>query len=145
MSKIVIDASALLRFVDNEAGADRVESLLNRARVGELDLLMSAVNWGEVGYAVLKAHGLEQARVLLPKLSSVPLRIVPVDRDDAERAAAFKHAHRIPYADSFAGSLALTEGAPLVTADHDFRSLPRSLVKVDILPVKSKPGVRRSV
>ena len=134
-----MDASALLRFVDNEAGADLVEAFLNRARVGELDLLMSAVNWGEVGYAVLKAHGPEQAGVLLPKLCSVPLRIVPVDRDAAERAAAFKHAHGIPYADSFAGSLALAEKAPLVTADNDFRGLPRSLIKVDILPAKSRP------
>ena len=138
MSQVVLDASALLRFVDGETGSERVEDLLNRARLGTVDLRMSAVNWGEVVYCVLKAHGLGQARKLLPKLRSMPISIVAADAERAERAAAFKHSYRVPYADAFAGSLALDQHAELITADHDFKVVPVDVLKIDILPVKSK-------
>ena len=139
MSKTVIDASALLRFVDGETGAERVEDLLNRARQETVELLMSSINWGEVVYSVLKAHGPDNGRALLPKLRNLPISIVPADASGAETAAKFKHAYRIPYADSFAGSLAVNENASLLTADHDFKVLPAGVLKIDFLPVKSKP------
>ncbi len=139
MTKLVIDASALLRFVDGEAGSEHVESLLNRARLGAVELLMSAVNWGEIVYSVLKAHGPDQARKLLPRLRSMPIVIMDVDAEHAEMAAKFKNAYKVRYADSFAGSLAVSEHAALLTADHDFKSVPAGVLKVDLLPVKSKP------
>jgi predicted nucleic acid-binding protein len=138
VSKAVIDASALLRFVDGETGSEHVEELLNRARLGTIELLMSSINWGEVVYSVLRAHGAERGRKLLPKLRSLPISIVSADAAGADLAATFKHTYRIPYADSFAGSLALNEHASLLTADHDFKALPESLLEIDFLPVKSK-------
>jgi predicted nucleic acid-binding protein len=138
VSKAVLDASALLRFVDGETGSERVEELLNRARTGTVELLMSSINWGEVVYSVLKAHGAEQGRKLLPKLRSLPISVVSVDAAGADSAATFKHTYGIPYADSFAGSLAMNEHASLVTADHDFKALPESLLEIDFLPAKSK-------
>jgi ribonuclease VapC len=138
MTKAVIDASALLRFIDGESGCDRVEETLNEARLGSVELLISAVNWGEVVYAVLRAHGSDEAQKLVPRLRALPFSIAGADAEHAELAAAFKHAHKVPYADSFAGSLALSQDATLLTADHDFKTIPSKIVKIDFLPVKSK-------
>ena len=47
MTTYVLDASAILRFTDKEAGFDQVRDLFVRATQGEVDLLLSAVNWGK--------------------------------------------------------------------------------------------------
>ena len=138
MTRLVIDAMALLRFIDGETGSERVESILNRARLQAVELLMSAVNWGEIVYSVLKAHGPDQDGKLLPKLRSMPIVIMDVNAEDAAMAATFNKAYKIPYADSFAGSLAISEPAALLTADHDFKFLPSNVLKVDVLPAKPK-------
>ena len=125
---MVVDASALLRFVDGGDGSENVENLLDHARLGS------------IVYSVLRAHGAEQGRKLLGKLRSLPISIVPADVDSAEMAAEFKHTYKIPYADSFAGSLAMKEHASLLTADHDFKGLPAGKLNINFLPAKSSVG-----
>jgi predicted nucleic acid-binding protein len=134
---IVLDASALLRFLDDEAGAERVERLLNQAASGEAVLLMSAVNWGEVIYAVTHRQGVSAAAELLRRLSSLRITIIPCSSEDAMQAALFKAQHKIPYADAFAASLAIENSATLLTADYDFKNLPAGTLKIEFLPSKS--------
>ena len=138
MTTTVLDASALLRFLDGEPGAEHVERLLLRCASGEMTLLMSAMNWGEVVYAITRRNGIQAAGELINKLSGLRLTIVSCGATEAEEAAFFKERYNIPYADAFAGSLALRESATLVTADFDFKSLPSSLLKIDFLPLKPK-------
>jgi predicted nucleic acid-binding protein len=132
----VLDASALLRFLDDEPGAERVQSLLSRARAGEAELLMSAVNWGEVIYAIARKRGADAARDLAAKLSTLPLAIIACSITEAMEAGLFKERFHLPFADAFAGSLALRRAATLVTADFDFKSLPSGTLKIDFLPRK---------
>ena len=131
----VLDASALLRFLDDEAGAERVEQLLNQAASGDLALSMSAVNWGEVIYAVAHRQGLDAANELLRKLSSLS-SVVPCSGEDAVQAALFKARYKIPYADAFAACLAAQNLACLITADYDFKRLPSGTLKIELLPIK---------
>ena len=53
MKTYVLDASALMTFFENRAGADKVEELLVDAADAGRPLAMSVVNWGEVYYADL--------------------------------------------------------------------------------------------
>jgi PIN domain nuclease of toxin-antitoxin system len=139
MSEYVLDASALLRFLDREPGFDRIAALLKQAAKGGAALLVSAVNWGEVVSVLYRVHGLSAARATASKLHALPLTIVAVDADRAEEASIFKQDFKVPYADAFAGSLALREKAVLVTADYDFKPAART-IKVEFLPdKKSKP------
>ncbi len=139
----VLDASALLRFTDGEPGFERVRDLYAEAVGGDVRLLMSAVNWGEVVLAVLRRGGLNMQSIL-DNLTALPMTIVPVDAAEASRAAHFKFLHRVPYADAFAGALALapfgrddsTIGATLVTADNDFRTIPEAAMAIEFLPGK---------
>ena len=79
------------------------------------------------------------ARATASKLRALPLTIVATDADRAEEAGIFKQDFKVPYADSFAGSLAVQEKATLVTADFDFKAAVRS-IKIEFLPEKkSKP------
>ena len=51
MKRVVLDASALMTFLEYRPGADRVEDLIRLGIEGKRQLLMSAVNWGEVYYS----------------------------------------------------------------------------------------------
>lgn len=133
--KYVLDASSLLRFLDDEAGAQRIEELLNKARTGGSELLISAVNWGEVVYTLARTQGPGRSREMINNLRSLPLTIVSATDSRAEEAAWFKEEFKIPYADSFAGSLARYENVPLVTADYDFKNVA-TVIKVEFLPAK---------
>jgi ribonuclease VapC len=76
---IVLDASALLAFVQGEPGAEVVEeTLLDGASCG-------AANWSEVAQKVRAAgRDWDLVRALL---ASYPLEVEPVSVDDAEWAA----------------------------------------------------------
>jgi predicted nucleic acid-binding protein len=138
MVTTVLDASALVRFLDDEPGAELVERLINKAASGELTLLISAVNWGEVVYAVAHRLGLEAVRQLLNKLSNLQLTVAACTGEDAAEAALFKARFKIPYADAFAACLAIRNSAALITADYDFKTLPPEALKIEYLPAKPK-------
>jgi len=135
MSTYVLDARALLRYIDREPGFDRVAGLLKRATRGGIGLLVSAVNWGEMASVLYQVHASSVAHVTLAKMRTLPLTILSVDADHAEEAGRFKQDFKTPYADAFAGSLALREKATLVTADFDFKSAANT-IKIEFLPSK---------
>jgi ribonuclease VapC len=120
----VLDASALLNFLANGPGAERVERLLKGARPAT-PLLVSAVNWGEVFYISRQRHGEESARQTLADLLQLAIRIVPVDIAQVLKAAELKAVHKIPYVDCLAAALATLSQATLVTSDRDFEKLGR--------------------
>lgn len=133
----VLDASAILRFTDKEPGFERVRALLHSATTGELKLWMSAVNWGEIVTVLYRRHGLVAAKAIAGNLSSLPLTIVSIDALAAERAGIFRQDFSVPYADAFAGSLAMAEQAVLVTADFDFKPAAGTM-KIEFLTTRAK-------
>jgi len=138
MTTYVLDASAILRFTDREAGFDRVRDLLIRAAQGEVELLLCAVNWGEVVGALYKRAGGVAALMssVAANLAALPLTIIAAEKDLAEAAAILKHDFKVPFVDAFAGSLALHKNATLVTADYDFKSVPSGTMNIEFLPAK---------
>jgi len=133
----VLDASALLRFLENESGAIQVEALIKQAKQGEITTLMSAVNWSEILHYVLRKHGPAAMRSIESRLQSVQITILAVDAVGAAQAAEFRHQHQVPFADAFAGATAEQNRATLMTADYDFHGLKTSF-KINLLPIKPK-------
>ena len=119
----VLDANAVLDFLENNPGAQRVELLFQEARQRNAMLFMSAVNWGEVYYFALQHRGEEPARKALANLSRIPIELVPVDEAQALKAGEIKVRHKIPYVDALAAALAVLRDATLVTSDRDFEKL----------------------
>jgi predicted nucleic acid-binding protein len=135
----VLDASALLRFLDREPGAERVRDLLQGAVRKRNQLLLSAANWGELVHAIYKRNS-DNAEAILADMQRLPITIVPVDVADATVAGKLKWKYRIPYADALAAALTVSRSqsdrAVLVTADYDFKSLEKGLITIEFLPAK---------
>jgi ribonuclease VapC len=139
----VLDSYAVLTYLQNEAGADRVEALLAEAQSGRVCLYLSAVNFGEVAYIVQRKAGAEGLRSLLLALDTLPLRIVDATRELALRAAGIKAKAAIAYADCFAVALAQSLDAPVVTGDPEFGGVA-ALVSVEWLPPNHLPAPSES-
>jgi predicted nucleic acid-binding protein len=139
MVTYVLDASAILRYLDGEAGAERVKVLLKEHLAGKSQAAMSAVHWGEVAGIVRKRHGATGMGVALSRLSAFGIEVVPVDAERAVNSAVIKLERKIPYADAFGVDLA--GDSPdhiLVTADFDVKPA-RQDVRIEFLPLKPKP------
>jgi predicted nucleic acid-binding protein len=120
MKTYVLDASALMTFFEDRAGADKVEELLAKAAEAKRPLVMSVVNWGEVYYSVWRARGEKAAAAKLHEIAQLPIQIVDADMELSKLAASLKAEHNLPYADCFAAALAHARKATLVTSDKDF-------------------------
>jgi ribonuclease VapC len=108
---VVLDASAILAFVQEEAGADVVEgALLEQARCG-------AANWSEVAQKVLAAaRDWDLVRALL---ISYDIEIEAVSTGDAEWAARrWRRGEGLSLADRLCLGLAERLDAEVLTADR---------------------------
>lgn len=125
MKRFVLDANALLDFLENGPAAEKVGRLLQGASQQQ-PLLVSVANWGEVVYLSWQRVGEERARQALAQLSRFPISIVSVDLPQALKAGEIKALHHIPYVDCLAAALAMLNQSTLVTADRDFEKLGRN-------------------
>ncbi|MFT3799424.1 PIN domain-containing protein [Microbacterium sp.] len=107
---VVVDASAVLAFLRDEPGAERVEVALDDGAV------IGAANWSEVAQKVrLHGDGWPVSRALL---ESYGLVIEPVTRADAEHAAAtWRAGSGLSLADRLCLALGTRLGATVLTAD----------------------------
>jgi len=121
----VLDANAVLDFVESGRGAKTVERLLHEAHRQQSVILISVVNWGEVLYLLWNRRGEQKARETLESLSPLPLRITSVDLLQACKAGEIKAQHKMAFVDCLAAALAELHGATIVTGDRDFEKLGR--------------------
>ena len=117
----VIDAWALIAWLLDQAAASTVESLIQKADSGNLQLLMSWMNVGEVYYIISKRHGHGRAENFLKRLPSLPIKLMLPDEEGILAAAKVKAAHPISFSDAFAIALAQAEKASVITGDDEIR------------------------
>jgi len=136
MITYVLDASALIRFVDDEAGAERVEAILSACAASQAAISISAVQWGEVAANYRKRFGPAQETYIMSTILPSEATIVPATAERAVRAARFRVDRKISYADGFALDLAAdSQEHVLVTADYDFKTVD-DLARIEFLPAK---------
>jgi uncharacterized protein len=136
MTAYVLDASALLRYIDDEAGADRVEEIFGACVVRQADVHISAVQWGEVAGNLRKRLGASHEERIMSSLLPTECEIVPVSGERAIRAAGIKVDRKVAYADAIAIELAMDSSAHiLVTANFDFKDVA-DLANIEFLPPK---------
>ena len=123
----VLDSYALIAFFENQIGADKVSDLIKQARDSQTFLLLSLVNWGEVYYILYRAAGKQQAELALQSIDTLPIEIIPADREMTALAARLKATHKMSYADCFAAALAETKRAELITGDKEFKAVEKHI------------------
>ena len=135
MERKVLDAFALLAWMQGESGARRIREMLSAAENGDLELLMSVVNVGEVFYRLSRIRGQGDAEAFRQAVQhgEFPVTWVPAIDGRVWAAAAIKAKHTLSYADAFAVALAQECNAPVVTGDPEIVSLASSGVLVEPL------------
>jgi len=129
----LLDAWAVLAWLQEESGHLRVDALIRKARNKEVNLSMGIVNFGEVFYRYAKTKGIEEAKRVERAFRTLPINIIaPVEERLVMRAAHIKAQYPISYADAFAVALAEREKATLVTGDADFKRIEK-IIKVEWL------------
>ena len=129
MKNILFDSYAILKFYQDEDGADKVEKLLISSRQGDVQAFMSEINLGEVYYLTIRRLGLESAKEYLERFFELSIQIVSPSSDIILSAAEIKAEYAISYADCFAVATALKVNASIVTGDPEFKKVER-LVKI---------------
>jgi predicted nucleic acid-binding protein len=133
MVTYALDASAVLRYLDDEAGSDRVAEIIKLHLDGSCSAIVSAVHWGEIAGVICKVRGRSAMDLVLARLENFGLDIVPVSAERAVRAALIKLNTKIPYADAFGVELAAdSSDHALVTADFDLKPASKD-VKIEFL------------
>ncbi len=136
MTTYVLDASALLRYFDDEAGTERIIEIIRACAVGRARVCISAIQWGEIAGRLRKKVGAVQQANILNDLLPSEAEIIPVTGERALRAAEIRLDCGISYADAFAVELALeSNDHVLVTADYGFKSVT-DLIQLEFLPAK---------
>lgn len=121
--KKVIDSHALMAFLEREPGFEKIESLFVHAVEKDINLLMSAVNFGEVCYIVLRECGRQKLEEVVKAIESLPIDVLPADKELAKEAGDFKAYKKMSYADCFAAALAKVNKAELITGDKEFKEV----------------------
>lgn len=136
MTVFVLDSSAVLRYIDNEAGGDRVNAIFKACVRRQAEMRISALQWGEVAGYLRRQLGASGGKRALESLLPFELQIIPATSERAVRAAELRSDRKIPYIDAFAVELAMDSAENvLVTADFDFKCV-EDLARIEFLPAK---------
>jgi len=120
----VLDAWAVLTWLERGAAWPTVQALLEAASGGALELYINMINAGEVYYVLARRRGVLYAEEFLEDLdAALPVRVILPDRALIAQAARLKSRYPISYADGFAAATALELAAPLVTGDPELRTV----------------------
>ena len=123
----VVDSWALLCYLEQEPGFEKMIDLFEKAVESSKPLLMCIVNWGEVYYQITRRFGDEKAQEIEQLIETLPIRLVEADRDLTREAARIKAAKRIACADCFAVALARLEKGELYTGHPEFKLVEKDV------------------
>lgn len=126
MPRYVLDTSALLCYLRDEAGADQVFDILSSK---SSDTRMHRVNLGEIYYGILRKDGERKANEVYGFLVQYPVHYLE-DLSDPflVTVGRLKVHYGLGFADSFAAAAAVLNNAILVTKDNDFRPLEKKRI-----------------
>jgi predicted nucleic acid-binding protein len=118
----ILDACALVAFLDHEPGWEKVDALIMQARAGDILLYMHMVNLLEVYYGMRRDKGPEVAQEILDYVERSAIQIsddvsIPLIRE----AGRFKIAYDMSLADTFVCASASLLSATLVTSDGELK------------------------
>src|SRR5208282_5999359 len=99
MVTYVFDASALIAYSLETPGAPKVKELLKEATRGRSEILMSAVNFGEVYGFVLRQRGVDRARAMVSAVHPLPVEFFDATPQRCCHAAEIKLRYKLYYAD----------------------------------------------
>jgi predicted nucleic acid-binding protein len=136
MTVYVLDSSAVIRYIDSEAGAQRVNAILKECVDRRAAVCISALQWGEVAGNIRSRFGATEELRILSAILPSEVEIAPITAERAVLAAELKVDRQIAYADAIALELAReSSDHVLVTADYGFKAV-EDIAHIEFLPLK---------
>lgn len=129
----LLDASALLAFLEDEPGAEVVQGLLEAAQKGRCKLLLSFISLLETCSQVWFQEGEEAARLLYGRLTHLPLQTVGIQNDIQWLASEILVTRPVTVTEAWLFATARHLQATLVHKDPDLKRIDPS-VKLLSLP-----------
>ncbi|MGD0706839.1 MAG: type II toxin-antitoxin system VapC family toxin [Anaerolineaceae bacterium] len=120
---IVLDSWSIIAYLEDEPSGQKIADLIADANEEEIPLCMSVVNAGEVWYIIAREISEEEANSSIKQLRELRIQLKDADWELTQEAARFKSQHKMSYADCYAGALAKTMKADLVTGDKEFKAI----------------------
>ena len=128
----LLDTSALLSYIEDEAGADRVEQALKQPT--------TIVPWPvllETHYVTLQLRGQAEADRRIALIKQLNVKILwDMDESTLLTASRLKAEHRVSLAAAIIAAFAIRRGAVLMHKDPEFDALT-GLLPLEALPYKS--------
>ena len=119
MSDYVLDACALIAYLNGEPGQEKVLAVLEAAEQGTATVRMHRLNFYEVYYDAYRSGGPAVAEQFWVDVSQLPIDFVDILSETLlKEAAYFKVNYKISLADSIALGLTILHQAEVVTSDH---------------------------
>lgn len=119
-----------MTFFEDEADADLIEDLLEKAELNQVTIYVSFASFAEILYISIREQGLEIDSERQRQLETLPIIRVESNPQQTEIAGKWKAKHRISFADAFIAALAKEYQATLVHKDPEFQSLKNELPMV---------------
>ena len=123
----VLDSWALLCYLEQEPGYEKIIELFEKAVESSKPLLMCVVNWGEVYYQVARRFGDQKAQEIEQLIQTLPITLVEANKELTREAARIKATKRMAYADCFAVALTRLKKAELYTGDSEFKTVEKEV------------------
>jgi len=131
----LLDTSAILAFIEDEAGADRVEVALR--------LPTTLVPWPvllETHYITLQEEGQAEADRRIALIKQLEIEILwGMDESTLLTASRLKAAHHVSLADAVIAAFAIRRRAVLMHKDPELDALA-GLLQMEALPYKASAG-----
>jgi predicted nucleic acid-binding protein len=130
--RYLLDTSAVLTFLEDEDGAERVETLLRQE-----EIILPYLVLLETYYITLQEQTEDVADKRYALLKQLPATILwDVDEPTLLTAGRFKANHRLSLVDAIIAAFAKRQGAILVHKDPELETLAES-VEQEFLPYKT--------
>ncbi|MCL2043479.1 MAG: PIN domain-containing protein [Treponema sp.] len=115
----ILDACALLAFLNDEESADVIETFLEQSAKNKTSVSMSIVNLLEVYYGELRDKGADIAQIVLDMVQHYSIKIInTISEQVFQEAARLKATYRISLADCIGLATAFELSCQFVTSDH---------------------------
>jgi predicted nucleic acid-binding protein len=136
----MLDASALIAFLNGEGGKPVVKDLLTQASEGDATVFMCVVNFTEVYYDRLKLKRPILVEEFLANILLLPITIIEtLSKDIAFEAGRIKASHKMSLADSFLLATATAYAATVVTSDYGELEAVQQNMPIPFLWIRPKP------
>lgn len=127
MRDSVLDSYAVLAFLFQEKGYQKVRDLFAIAAETDQVVRIVSPNWAEVRYMTERKLGATRWPEARGILLGLPIEIVSADQGLAESAGKIKAGKALSLADCFAVALAKQRRADLYTGDPEFRAVEKDV------------------